>query len=410
MTEQRTALEGLRVLDLSRVLAGPLAAQNLGDLGADVIKVERPGTGDDTRTWVPPVLRDAAGNATTESAYHACANRNKRSVTIDVSVADGQALVRRLAARSDVLIENYKAGALARYGLDHASLSRDNPRLVYCSITGFGQQGPYASRAGYDPIMQAMGGLMSVTGEADDLPGGGPQRAGISVSDLLTGAYATAAILAAIASRHATGRGQHIDMALFDNMVHAMSNVAMNYLVTGTLPARAGNAHPNVVPSGAFPASDGPVQLVAGNDGQFAKLCAACGDAAIARDPRFATNPDRVANRDACNAAVGRMTASRTRRELTDALADAGVPCGPINDLAQVFDDPHARARGLRIDMPHRVAGTVPLLASPLRLVDTPVAYRRPPPLLGEHTREVLRDVLGMTDVGIDALAQRGVI
>jgi len=399
------ALSHIRVLDLSRVLAGPTATQVLGDLGAEVIKIERPGSGDDSREWGPPYLKTAAGADTPESAYYACVNRNKKSVTVDLAKPAGQDLIRRLAGKCDVLIENYKVGTLARYGLDYPTLARRHPRLIYCSITGFGQTGPYRERAGYDPIMQAMGGLMSITGESDARPGGGPQRVGISISDLMTGAYAVIGILAALVYRNESGRGQQVDAALLDVLVAALSNAAMNYLVTGEVPRRQGNAHPNVVPSGAFACSDGRLQFVAGNDSQFVKLCEVLGVAELARDPRFASNAVRVANRDAINALLEAATCRRSTGELSEALARAGVPAGPINDMAQVFADPQVVARGLRIDLDHPLAGTIPAIASPVRLSETPAQYRLPPPLLGQHTREVLRDLLGMSEAEIEALA-----
>ena len=404
------ALSHVRVLDLSRVLAGPTASQVLGDLGAEVIKVERPGGGDDTRSWVPPPLRDANGNDTGESAYYACVNRNKKSVTVDISKPAGQELVKALAAKSDVLIENYLVGALARYGLDYATLSRSLPALVYCSITGFGQTGPYRARPGYDPIMQAMSGLMSVTGMPDGVPGGGPQRTGISVSDLLTGAYSVIGILAALQHRDRTGQGQYIDMALLDVMVASLSNVAMNYLVTGDVPQRFGNEHVSVVPSGAFPCSDGRIQLIAGNDAQFARFCATAGRPELASDPRFASNAERTKNRVALHQIIAGITATRSQQDWTEALAEAGVPCGPINDVAQMFADPHVRARGLRIELDHPLAGKMPALANPIRMSATPPEYRTPPPLLGEHTRAVLGEVLGLADAEIDTLVEAKVI
>jgi len=404
------ALSHIRVLDLSRILAGPTTTQVLADLGAEVIKIERPGVGDDTRQWVPPVLRNERGEDTGEAAYYACVNRNKKSVTVDISKPAGQDIIRRFAAISDVMVENYLVGTLKRYGLDYDSMKAINPRLVYCSVTGFGQTGPYAARAGYDPIMQAMSGLMSVTGEPDEKPGGGPQRVGISISDLLTGAYSAIGILAALQHRERSGQGQYIDMALFDCMIGSMSNVAMNYLASGEPPRRLGNAHPNLGPSGAFPCSDGRIQLVTGNDSQFAKLCEVAGRPDLAANPRYATNSARVINRDELKLLLDQITVTRTMREWTDALAAAGVPCGPINNLAQVFEDPHVLARGMLIELDHPLAGKMRAVANPIRMSETPPGYHLAPPLLGQHTREVLRDLLGMNDAQIDALAKAQVV
>ena len=404
------ALSHIRVLDLSRILAGPTTTQVLADLGAEVIKIERPEVGDDTRQWVPPVLRNARGEDTGEAAYYACVNRNKKSVTVNISKPAGQDIIRRLAAKSDVMIENYIVGTLKRYDLDYDSLKAINPGLVYCSVTGFGQTGPYAARPGYDPIMQAMGGLMSVTGERDEKPGGGPQRVGISISDLLTGAYSAIGILAALQYRERSGRGQYVDMALFDCMIAALSNVAMNYLATGDAPQRLGNAHPNLGPSGAFPCSDGRIQMVTGNDSQFGKLCEVAGRPELAADARFSTNAARVINRDELNLLINQITVTRTMREWTDALAAAGVPCGPINNLAQVFQDPHVLARGMLIELDHPLAGKMRAVANPVRMSETPPEYRSPPPLLGQHTREVLRDLLDMNDAQIDVLVKAQVV
>jgi crotonobetainyl-CoA:carnitine CoA-transferase CaiB-like acyl-CoA transferase len=400
------ALSHLRVLDLSRVLAGPWATQLLADLGAEVVKVERPGSGDDTRAWAPPYLRDASGASTGESAYYLAANRNKKSITLDISCPEGQAVARRLAARSDVLVENYKVGALARYGLDHDALQQLNPRLVYCSITGFGRTGPYRHRAGYDFLVQAMGGLMSITGEPD----GAPMKVGVAMTDILTGMYAATAILAALAARERTGRGQRIDLALLDVQVASLANQASNYLVSGTPPGRLGNAHPNVVPYQAFVASDGELVVAVGNDAQFVRLVEAGGAPSLGTDPRFATNADRVRNRDVLVPLLARMFLGRTRGEWVALLDEAGVPCGPINDLAAVFGDPHVRERGLRIDLPHPLAGTAPTVACPIKLSETPVEYRTAPPLLGEHTRAVLAELAGLTEGDIDELAERGVV
>lgn len=388
------ALAGVRVLDLSRVLAGPWAGQLLADLGADVVKVERPGSGDDTRAWGPPWLADVDGEATSESAYYLSANRNKRSVAIDIGTAEGRALVRRLAAKADILLENFKVGGLAQYGLDYASLKALNPRLIYCSITGFGQTGPYAARAGYDFLIQGMGGLMSVTGRADGDEGGGPQKVGVAVTDVMTGLYASVAVLAALAHRERSGEGQHIDLALLDVQVACLANQASNYLVGGVAPRRMGNAHPNIVPYQDFPTADGYMIIAVGNDGQFARFCAAAGHPEWACDERFATNPQRVLHREALIRLIRGVTTGRDTADWIAAMEAAGVPCGPINMLDNVFDDPQVRARGLRIEMPHPLAGTVPLVANPIRMSASPVSYRRAPPALGEHTGEVLDEWL----------------
>ena len=408
MSEQGT-LSHLRVLDLSRVLAGPWASQLLGDLGADVIKIERPGAGDDTRAWGPPFLHDAEGNETSESAYFLSTNRNKRSLTVDIAREEGQKIIRELAARSDVMIENFKHGGLAAYGLDYASIREVAPRIIYCSITGFGQTGPYADRAGYDFLIQAMGGLMSVTGRAEHEVGAGPMKVGVALTDVLTGLYASNAILAALAHRERTGVGQHIDLALFDVQVAALVNQASNYLVTDKAPVRLGNSHPNIVPYQDFPTSDGDMIIAVGNDGQFRRLCAVADCAALADDPRFASNRDRVRHRDVLVALLCERTRERTTQDWVAALEAAGVPCGPINDLAGVFADPQAIARGLRVDLPHP-AGSAPSVASPIRLSETPVEYRRAPPTLGQHTREVLSDVLGYDAEQIASLSGRHIV
>lgn len=384
------ALQGVRVLDLSRVLAGPWCTQTLADLGADVIKVERPGSGDDTRGWGPPFLRDRDGHDTAESAYYLGTNRNKRSITIDIARPAGQALVRRMAAQCDVFVENFKVGDMARYGLDAATLRAANPRLVYCSITGFGQSGPYRDRAGYDYAIQGLGGLMSVTGERDDLPGGGPQKVGVAVADLFTGMYATVAILAALRHRDATGEGQAIDMALLDAQVAMLANLGANYLVSGAVPRRMGNAHQNIVPYQVFEAADGHVIVAVGNDGQFGKFCEVAGRPELAADPRFAKNADRVRHRDTLVPMLAAAMKTRRKQDWLDALEAAKVPCGAINDLAEVFADPQVRARDMTVDLPHALSGTLRLVASPMKFDGTPVQYRRAPPQLGEHTDEVL--------------------
>ncbi|MDL2354297.1 MAG: CaiB/BaiF CoA-transferase family protein [Pseudomonadota bacterium] len=405
-----TSLGHIRVLDLSRVLAGPWCAQNLADLGADVIKIERPGSGDDTRAWGPPYAKDAAGHDTTEAAYYLAANRGKRSVTVDIASADGQALLRELVAHADVVLENFKVGHLARYGLDYASLKAIKPDLVYCSVTGFGQDGPYAHRAGYDFLIQGMGGFMSITGERDDLPGGGPQKAGVAITDLMTGMYATVAVLAALTHRDRTGEGQHIDMALLDVQVAMLANMASNYHTSGKAPKRWGNAHANIVPYQTFACADGHIIVATGNDGQYQKFVEAGGCAELAADPRFATNPLRVQNRAVLVPLLDQMVLRRTRTEWIALLEAVGVPCGPINDIADVFANEQVIARGIAIDMPHPSAGKVTLVRSPMKLSATPVATDKAPPLLGQHTDEVLREVLGRSDADIAALRAKGVL
>ncbi len=408
--EGRTALAHLKILDLSRILAGPWAAQLLGDYGAEVVKVERPGTGDDTRGWGPPWTPDAAGAPTDDAAYFLCANRNKRSVTIDFTKPAGQDLIHRLAAGSDVVIENFKVGGLKPYRLDYDSLRAVNPRLVYCSITGFGQTGPYAPRAGYDFLIQGMGGLMSITGRSDAEPGAGPQKVGVALTDVLTGLYATTAILAAIAHRDRTGEGQHIDVALLDVQVASLANQALNYLTTGMPPVRMGNAHPSIVPYQDFPTADGAMIIAVGNDTQFARLAATAGHPEWAADRRFATNRARVAHRDDFVAAFTPVARSRTTAAWVADLESAGVPCGPINDLGEVFADPQIQARGMRIAMPHAAGADVALVANPVRLSATPTSYRHAPPLLGADTEAVLTERLGLTAAEIERLRQAALI
>jgi formyl-CoA transferase len=403
-------LGGIRVLDLTRVLAGPWATQNLADFGAEVIKVERPGQGDDTRRWGPPFLKDAHGADTRDAAYFLACNRGKKSLTLDIARAEGQAVARALALKSDVLVENFKVGDLARYGLDYESLARANPRLVYCSITGFGQDGPYKDRPGYDFMVQGLGGLMSVTGERDDLPGGGPQKVGVAVSDLFTGMYATSAILAALLHRGASGRGQHIDMALLDVQVAMLANLSSAYFASGEAPRRMGNAHQTIVPYHVFRAADDFLVVAVGNDSQFTKFCEVLGVREWARDARFATNPDRVRNRDLMAGMIAERMRARPAREWLALLEPSGVPCGPINDLAQVFADPQVRHRGLRVTAPHPLAGEVHMVANPIRFSATPIAHDTPPPLLGEHTDAVLQSVLGLGRAEIDSLRKEGII
>ncbi|MGH8797007.1 MAG: CaiB/BaiF CoA transferase family protein [Caldimonas sp.] len=411
------ALSGVRVLDLSRVLAGPWCTQTLADLGADVVKVERPTTsthpgGDDTRTWGPPFLKDREGRDTNDAAYYLGTNRNKRSITIDIAHPQGQALIRRMAQQCDVFVENYKVGDMARYGLDSAALCALNPRLVYCSITGFGQTGPYRDRAGYDYAVQGMGGLMSVTGPsrqeiADDAPGGGPQKVGVAVADLFTGMYATTAILAALRHRDRTGQGQAIDMALLDTQVAMLANLGAGYLATGIAPERAGNAHQNIVPYQVFEVADGHVILAIGNDRQYAKFCEVAGRPDLASDPRFVRNAGRVLDRSTLVPLLAAEMKRRSRADWLAALEAVKVPCGPINDLAQVFADPQVQARAMTVEIAHPRAGTVRVIASPIKLSATPVRYRRAPPLLGADTDEVLREFgLGADEVAALRKAQ----
>lgn len=402
------SLDGIRILDLSRVLAGPWCTQTLADLGADVIKIERPGTGDDTRTWGPPFLKDARG-ADTEAAYYLGTNRNKRSVTCDIAQPAGQALMRELAAHCDVFVENFKVGDMARYGLDYASLKAINPRLVYCSVTGFGQNGPYADRAGYDYAIQGMGGLMSVTGERDDL-GGGPQKVGVAVADLMTGMYATVAILAALRHAEKTGEGQQVDMALLDTQVAMLANLGANYLVSGKAPGRAGNAHQNIVPYQVFevaPAADGSKDhliLAVGNDSQYAKFCAVANIPELATNPLFATNRNRVLNRGQLVPILEAVMKTRSKADWLGALEAAKVPCGAINSLAEVFADPQIEARKMVTEWKHPVKDDLKLVSSPIRMSATPVRTDLPPPLLGQHTDEVLREVLNYSAAQLSEL------
>jgi len=403
-------LSHIRVLDLSRVLAGPWTGQILADLGAEVIKAERPKTGDDSRGFGPPWLKDAAGRDTAESAYFACANRGKKSITLDLSKPGGQKIARELAAKSDVLLENYKFGDLARYGLGYEDLAKINPRLVYCSVTGFGQTGPFRERPGYDFMVQGMAGMMSLTGERDDLPGGGPQKAGIPISDIITGMYAAVAVCAALEQRSRSGLGQHLDLALFDSTVAILANQGANFLATGKVPRRLGNAHPNIVPYQPFKTADGDVIVACGNDGQFRKFCEAAGCAGLADDPRYATNRERVSNREALIAQLAPIVAARPTRYWVETLEAAGVPNGPINTLDQVFAEPQALARGLKLELPHPTAGKVPLIRSPMRFSATAIEHRLPPPTLGQHTDEILRGVLGLGEAQIGALRADGVV
>ena len=402
-------LDGIRVLDLTRVLAGPWATQLLADLGAEVIKVERPGKGDDTRHWGPPFLKDREGRDTADAAYYLACNRGKKSLTLDIARPEGRALARALAMRSDVLVENFKVGDLARHGLDYASLARDHPRLVYCSITGFGQAGPYSDRPGYDFMVQGLGGLMSVTGERDDLPGGGPQKVGVAVSDLFTGMYSANAILAALMHREKTGEGQNIDMALLDVQVAMLANLSSTYFVSGEAPRRMGNAHQNIVPYHVFRAADDFFIVAVGNDSQFTKLCEVVGHPEWIGDPRFATNPERVRHRDLLVGLISERLRERPARDWLAALEPSGVPCGPINDLSQVFADPQVRHRGMEVRAPHPAAGQVRMVANLIRFSATPITHEVAPPLLGQHTAEVLSGVLGVAEAEIARLRREGI-
>jgi crotonobetainyl-CoA:carnitine CoA-transferase CaiB-like acyl-CoA transferase len=403
-------LSHIRVLDLSRVLAGPWAGQNLADLGSEVIKVERPKFGDDSRTYGPPWVKDQEGRDTKDSAYFTSANRGKKSITLNISKPEGQELVRALARVSDVLIENYKFGDLARYGLSYEDLKQINPRLIYCSVTGFGQTGPYREHPGYDFMIQGMGGMMSVTGEPDGTPGGGPQRAGVPVADIITGMYASIAVCAAIAHRAETGIGQHLDLALLDSQIALLAYQNTNYFATGKPPKRIGNLHPNIVPYQPFKTADGDVILACGNDNLFRKFCVAAGCTELADDPRFAGNGKRVENRGELTRLLAAVFAKRRTREWVEILEAAGVPNGPINDVAQVFEEPQVQARGIRVELDHPVAGKVPTVASPMRFSATPVEYKLAPPVLGQHTEEILHGLLQLDDAAIAKLRTEGTI
>jgi crotonobetainyl-CoA:carnitine CoA-transferase CaiB-like acyl-CoA transferase len=400
----------VRVLELSRVLAGPWAAQTLADLGASVIKVEKPGAGDDTRSYAPPYAANRDGSQSSESAYFLSTNRGKRSVTIDFIHPEGQKLVQALAAKSDVVIENFKVDGLAKYGLDYPSLQPLNPGLIYCSITGFGQTGPYRHKPGYDFMIQGIGGLMSITGEPDQRPGGGPMKVGVAVADIFTGLYAAIAILGALAHRDRTGGGQYIDLALLDTQVAVLANQAMNYLVTGVAPQRLGNAHPNIVPYQVFVASDGHIIVAVGNENQFARMCEVIGRSELASDARFATNASRVNNRDELIAILQGIFAARTMRDWLESLERAGVPCGPINTVADVFADPQVQARGLKLDLPHPSIGLVPSVANPIKYSATPISYSSAPPMLGVDTDEILREMLGVPPEEIARLRKAGIV
>jgi crotonobetainyl-CoA:carnitine CoA-transferase CaiB-like acyl-CoA transferase len=401
-------LAGIRVFDLTRILAGPTCTQLLGDLGADIIKIEKTGAGDDTRKWGPPYVQDKEGRNTSESAYYLSSNRNKRSLAIDIATPEGQALAKRLIARCDIMVENFKVGDMARYGLAYTDLKAANPRLIYCSITGFGQTGPYAPRAGYDMLAQGLGGIMSVTGEPDRPP----MKVGVGIADIMCGMYATVAILAALHHRDRTGEGQFIDLALLDSQVAWLATVGLNYLTSGKVPGRVGNEHPNIVPYNVMAASDGHVILAVGNDSQFVKFCNFAGHLEWARDARFVTNEQRIANRRAIYELIEPVLRARTQKHWVEGLAQIGVPCSPVNTVDQVFTDPQVLARGMKIAMPHALAGKgeVDLIGNPIKYSATPVDYRLPPPRLGEHSREVLEELLDMDEAEFEALRQEGVI
>ena len=404
------ALSHIRVLDLSRVLAGPWCTQNLADLGADVIKVEKPGVGDDTRHWGPPFAKDAQGQDSSETAFFIAMNRNKRSITVDISTPEGQDIIRKLVAESDVLIENYKVSQLVKYGLDYAALQKVKPDLIYCSITGFGQTGPYANRPGYDMIIEGMGGFMSVTGEAENVPGASPQKAGVPIADIFTGMYATNAIMAALIHRDRTGEGQCIDMALLDTQIAVMANAASAYLCSEQIPQRLGNASATIVPYQTFPTSDGWIIVAAGNNSQFKHFVTVGGQAQLANDPCFHDNPERVKHRDQLVPLLEAMTRQKTKAEWIHLLEEAKVPCGPINNFKEVFEDPQVQARGIEVTVPHPAVGQMKLVASPMHLSQSPVQYNMPPPMLGQHTREVLQEHLMLDSKAIEKLYDKGVL
>ena len=402
-------LSHIKVLDLSRILAGPWAGQVLADLGADVIKVERPGAGDDTRSWGPPFLKDRDGAETKEAGYYLSVNRGKRSVTLSIDKPEGQRIVRALAARADIVLENYKVGTLARFGLGYEDLKAVNPKLIYCSVTGFGQTGPRRDQAAYDFMIQAMGGMMSVTGERDDKPGGGPQKVGIPIVDLMTGMYAAVAVLAALARREVSGAGEYIDIGMLDVQVATLANQAMNFLVSGKAPRRTGNAHPNIQPQDVFACRDGQIALAVGNDGQFAKLCEVLGQPALAQDERFAKNASRVRNLAVLHPLIAGLLKEQDRSHWVAALDAAGVPAGPINAIPEVFEDRQVKHRRMLVEVPHPLSGTVPQVASPMRFTAAPLVHDRAPPLLGEHSAEILREI-DIGDAEIEQLRRNGIV
>jgi crotonobetainyl-CoA:carnitine CoA-transferase CaiB-like acyl-CoA transferase len=404
------ALNGIRIIDFSRILAGPWATQLLADLGAEIIKIERPGQGDDTRSWGPPFLETEDGTPLNDAAYFTCTNRNKKSVAIDITTVIGQELVRKLVAQADVVVENFKVGGLAKYGLDYASLRSVKPDLIYCSITGFGQDGPRAKEAGYDLLIQGMGGLMSVTGKPDAEPGGGPVKVGVALVDVITGLYASNAILAALRHRDAGGKGQHIDLALLDSLIAALANQSQGYLVSGNVPPRLGNAHPSIAPYESFPTADGHIILAIGNDSQFRRFCAVAGIAQYADDPNYSTNKARVQNRDHLIPYLQDIFAKKSSESWISELSAEGVPCGPINDLDSVFADPQVKHRALAQSLPHKAAGKVPTVANPIRFSETPAEYRSGPPVLGEHTSEVLKELASLDDKKIAELQSDKII
>ena len=409
--KKQSALGHLKVLDLTRILAGPWATQNLADLGADVIKIERPRVGDDTRTWGPPFLKDAEGNETHDaSSYFLSANRGKRSVTVDLATLEGQDIIRKLVAQADVVVENYKVGTLARYGLAYEDLSQINPRIVYCSVTGFGQDGPYAQLPGYDFVFQGMGGLMSITGQSEGTPGDEPMKSGIAIGDILTGMYVTTAILAALEHRNVSGHGQYIDLSLLDCMVTINSYQAINYFLSGRIPKRMGNAHSNMVPYQVFRCKEGSIIIAVGNDGQYQAFCKAIGCAHLATDSLFATGPNRNRHRQQLIPLIAEAMLAKTMEEWVPLLESVNVPCGPIYNMKQVFEDPQVCHRGMQMSLEHGIGVQAPALANPIRLSETPIRYGRSAPLLGEHNLEVLRDGLGFTDAQLEALQSRGVI
>jgi glutaryl-CoA transferase len=405
-----TALGHLRVLDMSRILAGPWASQILADMGAEVIKIERPDQGDDTRSWGPPYAKDQQGQDTSESAYYLSTNRGKKSVTVDITQEEGQKIIRQLARESDVVLENFKVGGLKKYGLDYESLKKVNPQIIYCSITGFGQTGPYANRPGYDFAIQGMGGLMSITGQPDDVPGGGPQKVGVALADITSGLYATIAILGALANRYETGEGQYIDLALLDVQTAVLANQAMNYLTTGQAPDRLGNEHPNIVPYQSFATADGYIILAIGNDTQFKRFCELTNQGELAHDSRFSTNRERVRNRAILIPIIENVMKQRSSEEWLQKLDEENIPCGPINTIDKVFANEQIQHRGMQLKMKHPAAEEISMVANPIQFSKTPNRYDRPPPLLGEHTDEILTELLEMDEAEIETLKNTCVI